>query len=129
VVYGTTLGPGTNVDLLLEYFIPTRMPVDPPGLQAFGTPAVNLTAPGSAGPNISLINVLNTNSILIEFPSVLGQSYLILYSDNANFPNALTAQPPIVAPANRVQWIDDGPPKTISPPAGENSRFYRVIQQ
>jgi hypothetical protein len=31
-----------------------------------------------------------------------------------------------VAPANRVQWIDDGPPKTVSHPTNAMARFYRV---
>jgi len=52
----------------------------------------------------------------------------VLYADNSSFTNELAAQPAIVAPADRVQWIDDGPPKTVSPPASVSSRFYRVIQ-
>jgi hypothetical protein len=66
--------------------------------------------------------------LLIEFQSVPGQAYLILYSDNASFTNALMAQPTIVAPADRVQWIDDGPPKTISRLADCTNRFYKVVQ-
>ena len=36
--------------------------------------------------------------------------------------------PPITAAANRVQWLDDGPPKTESKPIGPASGFYRIIQ-
>jgi hypothetical protein len=35
--------------------------------------------------------------------------------------------PVITAPANRVQWIDAGPPKTDSNPAQQTARYYRVI--
>jgi hypothetical protein len=35
-------------------------------------------------------------------------------------------QPRVTAPGSRVQWIDDGPPATISKPIG-GSRFYRAI--
>jgi hypothetical protein len=66
--------------------------------------------------------------VLIEFESVPDHAYLILYSDTADFANALIAQPPVIAPANRVQWIDDGPPKTISRLGPGVTRFYRVIE-
>ena len=26
-----------------------------------------------------------------------------------------------------IRWLDDGPPKTDSPPAAQETRFYRVI--
>ena len=55
-----------------------------------------------------------------------GNSYSVVYSDNVAFANALAAQPPIMAPADRVQWIDNGPPETLSRPAGTAARFYRV---
>jgi len=38
----------------------------------------------------------------------------------------MIAVPSIVAPANYVQWIDYGPPATISKP-GSGSRFYKVF--
>jgi hypothetical protein len=36
-----------------------------------------------------------------------------------------TANPFIIAPANYVQWVDTGPPKTQSFPA---SRYYRAFE-
>ena len=70
--------------------------------------------------------LLRDGTLLIEFPSVLGASYSVIYSTNVDFSNPLIAQPNIIAPADRVQWIDAGPPKTLSPPDSETSRFYRV---
>ena len=64
--------------------------------------------------------------MLIEFPSALGQTYTVVYSDNVSFSNAAIAPPSIVAPANRVQWIDYGPPTTTSAPTNFPKRFYRV---
>ena len=69
---------------------------------------------------------LASGAKLIEFQSDPGISYRILYSDNVGFTNARAAQPILVAPADRVQWIDDGPPKTISRPTNI-MRFYRAI--
>jgi len=128
VEYTGTLTNGQSVQLVLEYFIPTRTAVADPGLIAYGVPAVGLTT-STNGATISVIKFLAGGHVLIEFPSELGQSYVIVYSDNAGFTNAFKAQPAVPAPANRVQWIDDGPPKTISRPADENARFYRVIAQ
>jgi hypothetical protein len=78
--------------------------------------------------SITLMTNLSSGYILIEFESTAGRSYTVLYADNPGFTNQLAAQPSIVAPADRVQWIDDGPPKTVSRPASVSSRFYRVIQ-
>jgi hypothetical protein len=52
----------------------------------------------------------------------------VVYSDNNTFSNALIAPPSIVAPANRVQWIDYGPPTTVSAPTNTSMRFYRVFE-
>jgi uncharacterized repeat protein (TIGR01451 family) len=127
VVYGSTLDTNQSVDLVLEYFIPTRSSVPDPVLSAYGVPAVNLTAQTNASLAISRCTLV-PQGLLIEFQSVPGRAYLILYSDNASFTNALMAQPTIVAPADRVQWIDDGPPKTISRLADCTNRFYKVVQ-
>lgn len=131
VLYPTNLNSGQSVDLVLEYFIPTRVPilVDNSNYTAVGIPAVNPATPaGTNAFSVTRTVLLTNGNLLIEFPSVPGASYSILYSSDASFTNSLLAQPNIVAPADRVQWIDDGPPKTISRPASANSRFYRVIR-
>jgi len=77
---------------------------------------------------VKLTNGLNTGRMLIEFQSTLGQSYTVVYSDDDSFSNAMIAPPAVIAPANRVQWIDYGPPATASAPANSPMRFYRVYQ-
>ncbi len=132
VVYGATLETNQSVDLVLEYFVPTRLPimVADSQLHAFGAPAANLAAPPGAPipPPAPRIVMLNPNRFLIEFPSTPGATYTVLYRDGSISSNELAAQPAIVAPADRVQWLDYGPPKTVSLPASVSSRFYRVIQ-
>jgi uncharacterized repeat protein (TIGR01451 family) len=93
-------------------------------------------------------------SVLLEWPSLTNRTYTVVYTSNllsttyvtnyvpdTNSPgvtnivittqsvfctNWLKAVPSIVAPANRTQWIDYGPPATVSAPLNTTSRFYRV---
>jgi hypothetical protein len=128
VTYGGQLTPGQSVELVLEYFVPTRLPITVPdsAYAAYGTAPVNLQADPGPPPNITSITNLGSFGVLVEFESVQGRSYSVLYSDDMAFSNAFMAQPPVVAPGSRVQWIDNGPPKTISHPATNNARFYRI---
>jgi len=132
VVYPNPLNANQSADVVLEYFIPTRLPIGvaDSNYTAVAISAFNLTAPTSTNGVFSITRavLLSNGELLIEFPSVQGASYSILYSTNASFSNPLIAQPEIIAPADRVQWIDEGPPKTISAPASATSRFYRVIK-
>ena len=63
---------------------------------------------------------------VIEFASVPGKTYTIVYSDDMK--SWKTAVPAVTASANRTQWYDDGPPKTDSWPGERGKRFYRVVE-
>jgi len=64
---------------------------------------------------------------LLEFTN-LGSSYTVVYSDNLQFSNAMIATPAVKSGANRIQWLDYGPPATISAPTNTvGSRYYKVI--
>jgi hypothetical protein len=64
----------------------------------------------------------------VEFPTTPGLIYTVLYRDGSITGVERAAQPSVVAQGDRVQWFDDGPPKTVSRPASVGARFYRVIQ-
>ena len=125
--YDGTIGVNQRVSLALEYFSWTRLPLTGLALTAVATPLADLSAPAGTPFNIALVTN-SASGLLLEFDAVPGRSYTIEYSDNAAFTNALAARPALVAPANRAQWIDTGPPKTVSPPTNHTSRFYRVLQ-
>jgi uncharacterized repeat protein (TIGR01451 family) len=130
VIHAAALAPNQSVDLLLEFFVPNRLPIDVTNSNyiAVGTAPVNLSAPPFSTLNITNIVVRTDGSVLIEFPAVPGKTYTIQYSSDLNFAtDALLAQPSIVAQADKAQWIDDGPPKTVSHPGTVPSRFYRVV--
>ena len=65
---------------------------------------------------------------MIEFNSVPGKSYTILYSTSVSSNLWKVATPTVPANANVTQWYDDGPPKTESRPDSVGSRYYRIIK-
>ena len=68
----------------------------------------------------------NGTRFVIEFASVPGKVYTIIYS--SDMVTWKVATPSVTANANVTQWYDDGPPKTESQPISVGTRFYRVIQ-
>ena len=127
VVYGNTLDTNQSVNLILEYFTPTRVAFTVSNSQymAVGIDSTNFSAPVGTNGTFEVKNpphVFTNGAVLIEFASTPGRVYTIYYSDD--MVTWLAAQPSITAQANRTQWIDDGPPKTISFPSG---RFYKVF--
>lgn len=124
------LATNSSVTLLLQYAPRINFPFTNSQLHAFAVPVPFLTPPvaTTSGTNVTITRiVMLTNGLpLIEFPSTLGRTYTIVYSDNMLFSNAVIAPPSIVAPANMVHWIDYGPPTTVAVPSGSGSRFYRI---
>jgi uncharacterized repeat protein (TIGR01451 family) len=131
VYYSASLAAGQSVTMLLQYAPRGSFPFTNGQLHAFAVPMPNWTPPPatttSTNINISRIVKLANGDMLIEFPSTLGLTYTVVYSDNVLFSNAMIAPPSIVAPANEVQWIDYGPPTTVSAPTNASVRFYRVF--
>jgi len=128
VVYAAPLNASQSVDMLLEYFVPTRLPINVPNsaYAAYGSSPVNVLAGNAPAPNFTLITNLGAYGVLVEFEAVLGASYTVFYSEDMTFTNARAAQPAVIAAGSRVQWIDNGPPKTVSHPSTNPMRMYSV---
>ena len=120
------LGVGANVVFTLEFYVPTR--VAPTNL-TLTVQAAGVTQPTTVNgtiQNVTRTVALDNGTVLVEFASVPGQVYAIQYSsDQVTWLTA--AVPLITAPANRVQWIDAGPPETASAPPTNGLRHYRVV--
>ncbi len=131
VYYSAALNTNQSVNLLLQYSASAYFPFTNGQLNALAVPLPSWAPPvitaTSTNLNISRLVQLANGNMLIEFPSTLGRTYTVVYSDNVSFSNAAIAPPSIVAPANRTQWIDYGPPTTRSVPTNA-ARFYRVYQ-
>src|SRR5208282_4652333 len=96
-----------------------------PSVPDWTPPAATLT---STNLNFNRIVRLSNGSMLVEWFAIPNRTYTVVYSDNVLFSNAMIAPPSIAAPANEVQWIDYGPPTTVSAPTNASARFYRVFQ-
>jgi uncharacterized repeat protein (TIGR01451 family) len=123
----TPLLPGNSVTFLLEFFVSDRQPFTNSltAVAIIAPPASTVT--GSSVPISQFQDLRNSANprFLIQFGSIPGRTYTVLYSDNLVTWNV--AVPSIVASANITQWYDDGPPKTLSKPTSVGSRFYQVI--
>ena len=129
VTLGTALDAGDSVDVVLELYVPQRQAVADPGLNALATTANVLSLPtGTPLGTNRITQLLASGRMLVEFPSVAGHTYAVIYSDNAGFTNALAVRPSFVAPADVTQWLDYGPPKTVAAPSNAPVRFYRVLE-
>jgi uncharacterized repeat protein (TIGR01451 family) len=131
VVYAPGLASGQSVNLLLQFFAANYFTLANSQLQAFAVPVPNLSPPpiSSASPALVITRVipLANGKMLLEFPSIPGRTYTVVFSDNVLFSNAMIAPPSFVAPVTPMQWVDYGPPATASLPATAPARFYRVI--
>jgi hypothetical protein len=124
VQYDQALAPGESVDFMIEFYLLDWVHLPTPGYLAQCVRTAASLPP--SGSYLSIDRVMSTaGRFLIEFTATPGQSYAVQYSDDMF--NWRTALPFIQAPANRVQWFDDGPPKTETKPAEAGIRLYRVV--
>ena len=124
--YDQPVAPGDAVNFVLEYYSASRGAFVTTNFTATTVTAAQPAAPAGTMLQLDQTPSLHDGQILIEFASIPGASYVIQYSSDMQ--NWVSAMPPIVAAGTRVQWIDSGPPKTVSAPASVGSRFYRVLQ-
>jgi uncharacterized repeat protein (TIGR01451 family) len=128
VHYNVPLPAGGNVAFLLEFLSVDRRPFTN-GIEVEVTTPILFT-PATGAPVKDIRIFMETYAPLdephqvVEFATVPGRSYMVLYGDAG--PDSVTnVAPPIVrATANVVQWVDAGPPKTATKPA---ARYYRAV--
>jgi hypothetical protein len=127
VQYNFSLAPAASVDFLIEYYSADNDTNFQPTFVAQETTPVSVPATGGVGIKINSIMYIG-GRFLIEFSATQGRSYAVKYISDLTSTNWQTADPIIIAPANRVQWYDNGPPETESNPTTIGYRFYRVIE-
>ena len=119
------VAPNSYIDLVIEYYVPTRIPPNPV-LRA------QLVSPHQGnGPLLGEVKriergvMLPNKDFLIEFSTLSNRVYYVQYCSELGVWKK--AQPAITGNGTRIQWIDNGEPKTESAPAATPMRFYRVI--
>jgi uncharacterized repeat protein (TIGR01451 family) len=128
VEYDQSITNDGSVEFLLEYYVPTRVMALPTNFDGslLGLPPAVIPLP--TGTVLQLDNnspFLYQGQSVIEFTSVPGDTYVVEYRDGSSAP-WLAAATPIVAVNNRTQWIDAGPPETVSIPVF-GQRLYQIV--
>lgn len=121
------LGVGESVTLTIEFHRPNLDPNFTPTYSIEAAFAEDPPEPAvaPAGSAIDRMLILGSGDILVEFTTTPGAIYAIEYSHDMQIWHRVV--PSITANANRAQWIDSGPPKTISHPSSVDRRYYRVV--
>jgi hypothetical protein len=126
LLYNQTLGSGESIDLIVEYFQADASGDFEPAFEIELLDSVENQNTGE-GVSVDRCEILPNGDILIEFAAQIGGVYTIQYSKNGE--SWTKVVPDVVSGGTRLQWIDNGPPKTSSHPAREKLRLYRVIQK
>ncbi len=125
----TNLTPGESRTVTVEFYVTDHLATPAPQYSLFLADPIAQIIPANA----SLLNIDSarylTNAFLVEFSTQAGHHYWIQYADSvAGLNTGQTAYPAINGTGSRVQWIDDGPPKTATAPTNA-LRFYRVFTE
>lgn len=126
LLFNQALESGESIELTVEYLQADASGDFEPTFEIeLLDPVENQNA--GEGVEVDRCEVLANGDVLIEFPSQIGATYTVQYSQNGELWTKVI--PDVVAGGTRLQWIDNGPPKTASHPSGEKLRLYRVIKK
>ena len=127
VQFNAPLAPNNSVTFQVEiYSSDNRVPTNTFRVEVVvATPAVAVSGSDLVIRRIFFETVQGADRPVIEFDSVPGRIYAVLYSDDSGA-TWKTAAPFVTATTAVVQWVDSGPPKTDIPATG--FRLYRVVR-
>lgn len=121
----SVLAVGATTRITIEYFSPDRATVPNPTFELVGATGTAVN-PEGATTALKPRATLSGGNVLLEFNSATGKSYYIQYTTDLS--NWKTALPKVDGTGNRIQWIDNGSPKTESHPSSVSRRFYRILE-
>ncbi len=130
-----SMGPlagGQARDVTAEYYVSDHLTVPTPEYLLQVANRIVFTLPSSATPLNITTNRFVNGTFIIQFPTRTDYRYFVQYAPTLNdlvnaTTNSRVANPAVGGTGHDVQWIDNGPPKTESPPVA-GSRFYRVLE-
>jgi hypothetical protein len=118
------LAPGATTRITIEYRSQDRSTIPKPQFELIAAPASGFNPQGVAT-TLKPRATISGGDVLLEFDSETGISYYIQYS--SDLIAWQTALPKVEGTGNRIQWVDNGSPKTASHPSTAGSRFYRIL--
>lgn len=121
------LAAGESVELTAEYYVSDRVTRPTPRYEAHVASPLAPLIVETGRPRIERV-VFRDRLALVEFNTISNRLYYVQYAPSADSTNWATSLPPLRGTGQRVQWIDNGPPKTVSLPGPGTNRFYRVLQ-
>ncbi len=123
IEYGP-LAAGASIPLMLEYYVADRVTVPAPAFEV--QPVASLTTVSTVGLGVvASLDRAEGGVYAVEFGTEAGRFYFVEYThDLANW---VTSLPAVQGTGSRVQWVDQGPPRTSSLPASVPLRSYRVL--
>lgn len=127
VTLGEPMLPGEARDLWLQTFNPSRTPGPDPEVSGIDVPTPGGFQPETVPIPIERVVRNPDGTVGLEFPTQPGRRYVVRFGPGLRAKGEL-ALPVQTATANRVQWLDWGPPLTPIPPADAASRFYEVLE-
>jgi VCBS repeat-containing protein len=125
VRYNYPVSPGSTAELRIEYYVPNRVTPNPTLLVKVVSPAGGYRVEGTPA-RIDRLVALADGSMLIDFSTVSNRTYYIQYS--CDLVEWETALPCVTGNGNRLQWLDNGPPKTDGWPGRKPMCAYRILQ-
>lgn len=128
LLYNQPLAPGASVILTVELFRPSLVADFTPAYEIELLPfeeTIPADDPNQTNLEVARQEILTNGDFLIEIASEAGAIYAVEYSGDMVTWDRSSAR--ITAVANRLQWIDSGPPKTKSHPSGSSNRYYRFV--
>lgn len=122
------LQPGESRVLTMEYYVADHLTVPNPAYALILTDRIELIVPPAAIKTLAVdVTRYLTNTVIVEFSTRLGAQYFIQYAPTAaGLSTGKVVFPAVIGTGSRVQWIDNGPPKTDSPPTNQ-TRFYQIL--
>lgn len=126
LLYNQPLAPGAEISLRVEFLRRSRDPGFRPvyEIELLPVPETD-AATATEGIPVTRMMSLPGGDKLIEIASLPGATYAIEYAPDTT--GWIRVTPPVVATSQRLQWIDNGPPKTRSHPSEVPRRFYRFV--
>ena len=121
------LAPQQSLDFVLEFNVPKRHLDLLPSLLATPVLTPNINTPTGASLPILRWAILTTNRFLLEFAATAGARYTVEYSDQPTFDVVHAAVPSVISPADKVQWIDHGPPNTAALGTGYLLQLTNIV--